>query len=550
MKYNLLKILTGIAVLVLFNRCAQVGVLTGGKKDTKAPKLLLAIPEQKTLNFKSDVIILKFDEFIQLKDLNNQLVISPKIKTKPEITASGKNLIISIPNKQELLPNTTYRFYFGKAIVDMHEGNPITNFSYIFSTGSQIDSLNLKGTVFNALQRNKEKDVVVGLYFNKDLPDSFPYINTPDYVTRTDESGSFLFTNLPSRNFRLLCFTDKNKDYLYTGPDNEQIGFLEEPIQLNSDTSFKLNLFSEIPIKTFIKKVVMNENGKGLILYNQKTVTTLMTYDENFNSDLYLPYKGKESDSCEFYYRNFKDTLWLKINYGNGSNHITDTLRLKVPIVRQKNKYIIKATSSLLSGKLYYNETPSVKLSQWIDTTKANINGLHLNSKTDTLINKEVVKINWLDENSFTILNQFKPKTAYQLKIDTGVFYGFNNLRNDSIRFPFALVNKSDLGSLTLKITFNIKQSYIVQLINTTNAVVKQKSVEFSLSASNTASLTFKDMEEDTYRVRIIYDTNEDEIWNTGNYLKKINPEKAYIFEKAIKILPDWEIEEEFILKE
>jgi len=546
MNHNLLKILSIALIVLIFNRCAQIGSLTGGKRDTTPPKLLLAIPELKTTNFNSDVITLKFDEFVQLRDLNNQLMISPKLKTRPEIEASGKIISIKL-NKSELLPNTSYRFYFGKAICDMHEGNPLINFSYIFSTGSNIDSLNIKGEVSSALQKQKEKDVVVGLYFNKNLSDSFAYKNTPDYVTTTDAQGNFQISNLPATEFRLVCFVDKNKDYLYNGADYEQIGFRKEPIQLKSDSSFKLHLFKEIPFKSFIKKVAMNENGKGLIIFNKKTKSLISSFDDSRKDDISQLNPGIELDTTEFYYRNFKDTLWLKVSYGDKQ---FDTLKLKVPAVRIRNKGSVKLSGNMFKGSINYFEKPTVKLSHWIDSLKTNQDRMRLLSKTDTMMGKTKLSISWLTPDQFVINNALKPKTNYVLKVDTGAFRGYNGLINDSIKVPFSILKRSDLGSLLLKITFNSKHAYVVQLLNNANNVVKEDHVSFSLSASNTANISFKDLVEDTYRVRIIYDINEDRVWNTGNFLKEVYPEKTYIFEKSIKILPDWEVEQEFSLKE
>lgn len=546
MKYNLYQILSIALIVLIFNRCAQIGSLTGGKRDSTPPKLLLAIPELKTTNFNSDVITLKFDEYVQLRDLNNQLMISPKLKTRPNIEASGKNIIIKF-DKSELLANTTYRFYFGKAICDMHEGNPLTNFSYIFSTGSSIDSLTLKGEVTSAHQKQKEKDVVIGLYFNKNLSDSFPYKSTPDYVSTTDDQGKFKISNLPASEFRLICFVDKNKDYIYNGADYEQIGFLKEVIQLQSDSSFKLDLFKEIPHKTFIKKVTMNENGKGLVIFNKKTKSSIVSFDGARNKDIYQLRSETESDTTEFYYRNFKDTLWLKVNYGNDQ---IDTLKLKVPAIKARNKATMKLSGNIFRSSLNYFEKPTVKLNHWVDSTKTKLEKVSLTSKTDTMMGKTKLSISWLGSDQFVINNVLKPKTNYFFKVDTGAFKAYNGLNNDSIKVPFTLLKKSDLGSLVLKITFNSKHAYVVQLLNNAKNMVKEDHVAFSLSASNTATIAFKDVAEGTYYVRIIYDVNEDRVWNTGNYLKTVYPEKTYIFEKSIKILPDWEVEEEFLLKE
>ena len=402
MQHNLLKILNVLAVIIVFNRCAQIGILNGGMRDQTPPKLIQAIPELKTLQFNSDIITLRFDEFIQLRDINNQLVISPKLKTKPEITANGKKITIKL-NRQELIPNTTYRIYFGKAIADMHEGNLLNNFSYIFSTGNQIDSINLKGTVINALSLNKEKDVVVGLFFSKNLIDSFVFKNTPDYVTRTNENGQFELNNLPQGEFKLLCFTDKNKDYMYNGAENEQIGFLNDLIKLTTDSTFKINLFSEVSPKTFIKKVIMNENGEGTILFNQKTRSKLIPYDLTDLKNIYQLNYEKESDSCRFYYRNFKDTLWLKLTYGNSLKKISDTLKLKVPVLKSKYKKIIKAEGSIITGKQDYHSQPIIFLSQWIDTSKTNLAGIHLTCRSDTTLNKKTIGLKSVSYTHLTL---------------------------------------------------------------------------------------------------------------------------------------------------
>src|SRR5262245_36841014 len=140
MSKQVLQILWVFGLFLLLTHCAQIVPLSGGKRDATPPKLLEAEPQNKNTGFNSDRITLKFDEFVQVKDLPNQMVVSPKIKTPPEVNADGKKVNISI-KKEELAPNTTYRLFFGKAIADMNESNSIPAFEYIFSTGDHIDSL-------------------------------------------------------------------------------------------------------------------------------------------------------------------------------------------------------------------------------------------------------------------------------------------------------------------------------------------------------------------------------------------------------------------------
>lgn len=161
---HFLRIVFVLTTIFLLQQCAQVGTLTGGKRDTTPPKLQEAIPANQSTNFNSEKITLKFDEFVQLKDLNNQLIVTPKLKTQPEVEASGKTIHIYI-KKEELLPNTTYRLFFGKAIADMHEGNSMENFDYVFSTGTTVDTTKIKGTITEAFNNKPAKKRFSGIVF-------------------------------------------------------------------------------------------------------------------------------------------------------------------------------------------------------------------------------------------------------------------------------------------------------------------------------------------------------------------------------------------------
>lgn len=547
MKSNVLKIKLCLLILVFFTRCAQIGVLNGGEKDTTPPKLMEAIPQLKCTNFNSNLIVLKFDEFVKLKDLNNQLLISPKIKTKPDISVNGKKVIIKL-NASELLPNTTYKFYFGTAIADMHEGNSINNFAYVFSTGSAIDTFKLKGKVLNAYTKQEEKDVVAGLYFNNSLKDSFPYTQTPDYVSRTNEEGVFEMENLPEKEFKLVCFTDKNKDYMYNGQETELIGFKNELVKTGKDSLISIKLFKEKAEKVFVKKVIMTEYGKGMILFNTKTKVSLSPYLSEVKPNFVQISSQTESDTCIFYYKNIQDSLWLFVAIDKKPT--TDTLMLKVPAFKYRNRRVIKPVSNFENGKLNYLFQPTLKMQTWVNKDKFRVEGIKLLSKKDTSISKAELKLEWLDENTLVFKNNFKPKMDYTIKLDTSVFVNFTGYTNDTLAYSFSVLGKKEYGSLTLKITFNKKQSYIVQLLSNDNKLVQQAYTELSLSGSNTTKYSFTNLIPGQYKVRVIYDDNENKEWDTGNYLMTKQPENTFIFEKSIKVIPDWEIEEEFIIRE
>ncbi len=188
-----------ILLALSLSRCAQITPLTGGKKDTTPPKMLSALPANASLNFNSKQIFIQFDEYIQLRDITNQFIITPQTKELPDIEAQGKTLKINFT--ESLLPNTTYKLAFGNAIVDLHEGNALPNFEYVFSTGNKIDSLKLIGQLINAINKKVAPNLLVGLYSNL-ANDSIVYKEKPLYITRTNANGNYEFNYLPTNSFK------------------------------------------------------------------------------------------------------------------------------------------------------------------------------------------------------------------------------------------------------------------------------------------------------------------------------------------------------------
>src|SRR5687767_12693510 len=210
---NLLSLL--LVTIFVMSRCAQVVPLTGGKKDSTPPKLLNAMPASGSTHFRFQEITLSFDEFVQVRDLPNQLLVSPRLKEQPSVSTEGKKIVIKIDAKS-LMENTTYRLAFGKAISDMNESNPIENFEYVFSTGTFIDSLKIKGVVSDAFTGRNAPGVSGGLYRNNQS-DSLPFLVMPDYTAKTTDNGEFRFENLPASGYKIYAIADKNKNNLYDG---------------------------------------------------------------------------------------------------------------------------------------------------------------------------------------------------------------------------------------------------------------------------------------------------------------------------------------------
>jgi hypothetical protein len=219
---------------ILLHGCARVGAPTGGIKDTTPPSYLKGTPGNRSTHFSAKEIELEFDEYLQLKDLNKELMISPPLEKKPDIRLKGKSIRINLENK--LLPNTTYTFNFGNAIVDNNEGNPLPDFEYVFSTGDNIDSLAVTGKVLDAFSHKPADEaevMMIMLYDN--LADSAPLKEIPRYVGRANRNGLFSINNIKTDTFRVVALNDANNNMRYD-PFNESIAFLDSFIYVSPET--------------------------------------------------------------------------------------------------------------------------------------------------------------------------------------------------------------------------------------------------------------------------------------------------------------------------
>lgn len=546
MTKQVFKILFLFLSALIFDRCAQVGQLTGGARDTVPPKILEAIPANQSVNFNSSVVILRFDEFVQLSDLTNQLIVSPKLATTPEIEADGKKIKITV-KKEDLLPNTTYRFYFGQSIVDMHEGNPIQNFEYIFSTGQYIDSLKITGKVLEAFNNKASGNILVALYNNKETTDSLPYLKTPEYLSRTNDNGNFAFNNLPYASFKAYAFTDKNKNYLYDG-ETEKIAFIDSTLNLKSDSTLYFRLFNEEPAKVFVKKTLSPYFGLVHVILSKKTVSAVHPLAPNNLSDIYETNANMLKDTISIYYRNTRDTLGLIID--NQLQKKNDTLIIPLP-KKAVNKKKFKNTSLNLNGNvLSFNSKVKINFFNWMDTSRTDLSKIELTNQKDSSRTSMPVSGRWLNATVFELNNFFKEGSDYTLRIDTNAFFDITSVPNDSLHFSFKTQSKTDFGKLTLKLLLSKKQNYIIQLINDKEEVIKEQFASLSLSSSNSVIIDMTDIAPGTYLAKIIYDDNKNKKWDSGNLILKQQPERVIIHPKQMKILSDWEIEEEISIRE
>lgn len=220
--------------------CANIGQPTGGPRDSAAPILEKAIPASGSVNNNSTRFTLNFDEYVEVKDPQTNVIVSPLQLQSPVVRSNFKT--ISVRLRDSLLPNTTYIVNFGDAIQDLNEGNVLKNFSYIFSTGAYIDSLTLSGKVIMAQTGHTDSTLQIYLYQNS--TDSAILLLRPKYITRLNGLGEFKFTNLPAGNFRVYALKDGDGGKTYNSK-TETFAFLpgNAPLQL-SDSLAPVTLYA------------------------------------------------------------------------------------------------------------------------------------------------------------------------------------------------------------------------------------------------------------------------------------------------------------------
>lgn len=236
--YFITVVLIACFISFLVTGCAQIGAPTGGPRDSIPPELVSATPKLLSTNFNGNKITLVFNEYVDVKDVQTNVLVSPYPKTNPQVDFKLKTVTVKL--KDTLLANTTYAINFGNAIQDNNEGNPFRNFTYVFSTGNTIDSLQLGGQVIIAETGKKDSTIIAMLYRNVD--DSAVQKRKPNYIAKLDSSGNFKFTNLSAGSYKVYALKDGDGGKTYNSKI-ELFGFADKEV-IVSDSSAPITLYA------------------------------------------------------------------------------------------------------------------------------------------------------------------------------------------------------------------------------------------------------------------------------------------------------------------
>lgn len=515
-----------------FTNCAKRGTITGGPKDSIAPKIIGSFPKNFSTNFKGNEIKINFDELIKVKDISKQLIISPPMKKQPIIAPQGSaSKFISIKIADTLQENTTYSFNFGQSISDNNENNPYSQFKYVFSTGSYIDSLSVGGTIKDAFAQKPDNFVSVLLYDAKTFSDSTIYKEMPLYITNTlDSLKLFSLENLKEGQYQIIALKDVAGNNKFD-PKSDKIGFFNEPITVPTKTVYELELFAEkLSFKS--EKPTQESNNKLYLGFSGDAKNTKITAKNNGKEIpiRFTKFPEKNKDSLQIFFpTTVKDSIEINVENANYSKQFTT----KIKTYKEADSLSIdNKTGNVLSFRNAFILTTKTPLNS-IDESKINIR------RKDSTLVKYTSKYNEFEQEIAFEFNKEEDQ-KYSMEILPGAITDFYETTNDSLRFDFGTRLLSDYGNLKVNLVGAKRFPLILEVLDESGMVLHTQ------SSKGETMLVFETIEPKKYTLRVIYDDNANGIWDTGNFLAKRQAEEIIYFQKSVDVRANWDVEQEF----
>lgn len=583
---------TVVTVCTVFS-CANKGYPEGGPKDVTPPHVLEERPVSYTRNFDKKSINIYFDEYVQLKNINDKFIISPPQAKKPKVRERGKYIMVEF--EDTLRPGTTYSLDFADAIVDYNEGNPLGYYRYVFSTGDVIDSLELAGNVVDAETNEPVLGAFVFLYKNQ--ADSVPVREIPDYVARTDSSGFFRLTNIGEADYKMITIIDDNRDYKYT-PEAEQIGFIDSavrPLVMSLSRTDTLNGDS-IVTRSY---TAYGPNNLYLRIFPEEVTQLYMTDESRKQRELlsfifsipgrndfqiewldsiepaswYVKEQSVREDSIQLWITDSnvykRDTLRFRLSYlrtDSLNRHMpySDTVKLVYKDRKKADRPgrrkeepekpvmdLLKINTSL-SAEQDLNRGISFEFDKPL--TGKGLDSIKLLEKVDTVYQPVKYKMvrDSIKIRQYYLTTEWKPEGEYLLQLDSARITDIYGRHNDKIEKKFKVRSQEAYGRIHLSVA-GVEGPVLIQLYKPDNKKAENGRKLFSVLAekkiTQDGEVTFDFLAAGKYRIRAILDTNGNGKWDTGLYLKGIQPEDIVYLPAEINVRQNFDIEQEFNLK-
>jgi uncharacterized protein (DUF2141 family) len=550
-----------------------------------------------------------FDEFVTIKNLNNELIVSPPLKERPTMKMHGKTFILNLNNK--LRDSITYTFNFGSAITDFHEGNVLLNYEFIVSTGDFLDSLSASGKVLQAADLQPSKDPVLVMMYNN-LNDSAPLLEMPLYLGKTGKEGNFNINNIKTGTYRIFALKDVNRNMIYDLPD-EWVAFSDSafvfdpavtdfskdiiidtshiseyvdstmfsdtlvakfvvdsvtgdtiiiPQKLSYALHINLNLFNELTTIQYITNKERPEKEKIFLTFNRPPFDSVTIVPLNFEDtpQTLLKEISRKQDTIVMWIADTSiarmDTLSLKVTYSvydslHQLTRKTDTLSIRYrqkqePAAGRRGRKVQEETLQKEYLNLQLNVQPNgiMDLNRHLQVVAArpvsdfDSTRIHLYKLADTV---EVAVSFYLMPDSARIRKyifqvKWEEGRKYHLCFDPGAFTDIFGKTNDTVDLGFTTRYPDYYGKIIVSLGDN-HSPYLIYLLDEKDKIVAIRSV------IDGAKIVFDYLYPGNYRIKAVRDMNRNGQWDTGNYLKKIQPEKVWFYPGKIELRSNWDLD-------
>ncbi|MEO5905438.1 MAG: Ig-like domain-containing protein [Saprospiraceae bacterium] len=513
------RIINFISVLACLLACASPKSPTGGPEDITPPRIIdeESTPNRQT-NFTDNKITITFDEWVSLKDVNSQLVVSPLMPDEPEIKQKGKSVIIELPDS--LLENTTYTLNFGDAITDLNEGNVLDNFVFVFSTGPVLDSIQLSGSVIDAVTLKPAKDVWVMLYPVDE--DSVVYLRKPEYLAKTNDAGKWSMSYLRADDFQVIALKDENLNFLYD-QDAEYLGWREAPIN-TGDITGELDPIFVFPRenKHAIREAIHAAPGwiKFVMIGTKPRPIPL------FTPELRNYVTGIDGDTLHVWYQSGENFAGYAI-LGEDSTRIRATTS---PSLQDKDLIVLQT-----SGRIKTDQAARFKS----NVPMASVDTSFIKVRHDSFgIIPFMLEIDSTDNRNFTIKAPWRSTTRYHVVFEPRALIDYWGRVHDTIKHSIVIKDIQQYGDLTMMIdSLDSTQQYLVRL-REGEQIIKT----FVVKDQEQAKIVEKGLSPASYIIEIIEDRNQNGQWDTGDYTLRRQPEKKKIFTPE-NLRAGWELD-------
>lgn len=551
---------------------------TGGLRDSLSPVYKTSKPLPNSLNFKGDKVEIEFDEYVQLKDGFEKIVVSPPTKSPFVAKALGKKVVVEF--RDTLKPNTTYTIDFSNSIVDNNESNPFNEYFFSFSTGDVLDTLSMSGYLLNAKDLSPAAGVYVGAYKQHD--DSVFVTKAFDRIAKTDENGRFTLRNLEPVPYRVFALNDVNSNYYFDQP-GEAVAFLDSVFtpkmieKVRFDTIYKdsvtidtvkrfrsvrylpdsvtLQLFEEEIVRQSFKKAVLTSETTVELYFENYEKQVPEINPVNFVSDNWAVVEPSvTTDTIKVWLRDSNvvklDTLRFELVYqktDSASNFVEarDTIQLfqnrKKAKRRDDKKQTFLTCSSGRSVEVY--NLPRIEWSAPVDFVQDSV--VKVEMQKDTLWEKvdfRLVADSAVNARSYLLEAEWKEGSSYRLRIDSASVTDIYGNCNDKTELKFRIKTKEEYSTLKFKVQ-GVADSAFVELLNAKEQVKRVEKLR-------NGEVFFKNVHPGEYYARLVVDSDNDGLWTTGKYVENRKPEQVYYFSKTLKLRANWDVEEDWDVTE